>query len=247
MHFFFIFDPKWRVCKVYSLCFVAIFGHFQNALMFRKLAVFSSRFCVEQLQCVVETFWPCSYTFSIFDKVYSFCLVAIFKILSFFEYKLFFRAVSCIEQLQSAVEILRACFYAFLIFDPKWRCCKVYSLCLVAIFGHFQNALIFRILAVFSTPFLHRATAMCCRNVFSMFFCIFNFWLKVNSLKSLKVLSLCLVAIFGQFQNTLIFRILASFSRRPLHKTIAMCCRNAFSMFLCIFDFWLKVNSLKSL
>ena len=49
------------------------------------------------------------------------------------------------------------------------------SLCLVAIFGHFQNALIFRILAVFSSRFLHRTTAKCCRNVFSMFLCIFTF------------------------------------------------------------------------
>ena len=131
--------PKWRFCKVYSLCLVAIFGNFQNALIFRILAVFSSVFaavfCIEQLQCVVETFL--------------------------------------------------ACFYAFLIFDPKWRFCKVYSLCLVAIFGNFQNALIFRILAVFSSRFLHRTTAMCCRNVFSMFLCIFNFWPKVTILQSL--------------------------------------------------------------
>ena len=36
-----------------------------------------------------------------------------------------------------------------------------YSLCIVAIFGHFQNALIFRILAVFSSRFLHRTAVMC--------------------------------------------------------------------------------------
>ena len=52
---------------------------------------------------------------------------------------------------------------------------NIISLCLVAIFGNFQNGLIFRILAVFSSRFLHRTTGMCCRNVFSMFFCIFNF------------------------------------------------------------------------
>ena len=34
-------------------------------------------------------------------------------------------------------------FLAFLIFDPKWLFCKVYSLCLEANFGYFQNALIF--------------------------------------------------------------------------------------------------------
>ena len=42
-----------------------------------------------------------------------------------------------------------------------------YSLCIVAIFGHFQNALIFRILAVFSSCFLHRTTVMCLKKRFS--------------------------------------------------------------------------------
>ena len=111
--------------------------------------------------------------------------LAIFKMPSFFEYCVFFRAVFCIEQLQCVVETFLACFCAFLIFDPKWQFCKIYSLCLVAIFGHFQNTLIFRILAIFSSRFSHRTTAMCCRNVFSMFLCIFNFWLKVTILQSL--------------------------------------------------------------
>ena len=97
----------------------------------------------------------------------------------------FFAPFFCIEQLQCVVETFLACFYAFWIFDPKWQFCKVYSLCLVAIFGHFQNALIFPILAVFSSRILHRTTAMCCRNVFSMFLCIFNFWPKVTILQSL--------------------------------------------------------------
>ena len=173
---------------------MAIFGHFQNALIFRISAVFGAVFCIEQLQCVVETFWTC--------------------------------------------------FYAFLCFDPKWRFCKVYSLCLVAIFGHFQNALIFRLLAVFWSRFLHRTTAMCCRNVFSMFLCIFKFWPKV---RFCKVYSLCLAAIFGHFQNALIFRLLAVFWSRFLQRTTAMCCRNVFSMFLWIFKFWPKVTILQSL
>ena len=36
-----------------------------------------------------------------------------------------------------------------------------YSRCIVAIFGHFENALIFRILAVFWSRFLQRGTLMC--------------------------------------------------------------------------------------
>ena len=53
--------------------------------------------------------------------------------------------------------------------------CKGYSVWLVAIFGNFQNGLIFQMLAVFWRRFLHRTTAMCCRNLFSKFFLIFNF------------------------------------------------------------------------
>ena len=128
------------------------------------------------------------------------------KMLSFFEYELVFEAVFCTEQLECVVETFLPCFYAFLIFDPKWRFCKVYNLCLLAIFGNFQNALIFRILANFWSRFLHTRSALCFRNVFSMFYAFsvldrkWGFW---NSL--------CLVAIFGNFQNALIFRILGVF------------------------------------
>ena len=163
-------------------------------LFFLILAVFLSRFCIEQLQCVVETFLACSCAFLIFDpkrrfcKVYSLCLVAIF---GHFQNALIFPILAvfwsrfCIEQLQCVVETFLGCVCAFLIFDPKWQFCKVYSLCLVAIFGHFQNALIFPILAVFWSRFFHGTTAMCCRNVFSNFLCIFNFWPKVTILQSL--------------------------------------------------------------
>ena len=101
-----------------------------------------------------------------------------------------------------------------------------------------------QLLAFFSSRFLHRTTEMCCRNVFSMFLCIFNFWAKVTIW---KVYSPCLVAIFGHFQNAVIFAILAFFSSRVLHRTTPMCCRNVFSMFLCIFNFWAKVTILQSL
>ena len=35
-----------------------------------------------------------------------------------------------------------------------------YSVCIVPIFGHFENALIFRILAIFKSRFFHRTTLM---------------------------------------------------------------------------------------
>ena len=112
-----------------------------------------------------------------------------------------FGAVFCIEKLQRLEETCLASFYPSLFFHPKGPFCKVYSPCLVAIFGNFQNGLIFRILAPFWSHFLHRTTAMCCRNVFGIFLCISNFWPKVTILQGL-----CFVAIFGNFQNALIFR-----------------------------------------
>ena len=136
---FLIFDPKWPFCKVYSLCLVAIFANFQNALIFRILAVFSSRFFLRTTQCLVETFL--------------------------------------------------AYFFAFLTFDPKWPFCKGYNLCLVVILANFQNGLISQILAVFSCRFLHRTAAMCCRNVFSKLFCIFNFWPRSDDFAKAIVLA----------------------------------------------------------
>ena len=42
-----------------------------------------------------------------------------------------------------------------------------YSLCIVDIFGHFENALIFQILAVFKSRLFHRTTLMCLKKRFS--------------------------------------------------------------------------------
>ena len=227
---YFFWEPKWRFCKGYSLCLVADFGNFQNALICRILAVFLAVFCIEQLQCVLETFSVCFFAFLVFVLKWGFCIgyrlclvaifgnfqnsfifrilaffssrflhrttamcswnlfrmcswifnfwpkvtilqgqeprllaraiacawwpfLAIFKMLSFVEYYLFFRALFYIEQLQCVVETFLACFFAFLIFDIKWGFCKGYSLCLVAIFGNFQNALICRIWAFFFQSF----------------------------------------------------------------------------------------------
>ena len=174
---------------------MVIFGNFQNALIFRILAVFWSRFLhrtiamccrnVFSMFLCIFNFWP-KVTF--FPSLYPLLGGHFWQFLKcshFSNISCFFGAVFCIDKPQCVVETFLACFYAFLIFDPKWRFCQVYSLCLVAIFGNFQNALIFRILAVFWSRFLHRTTAMCCRNVFSMFLCIFNFWPKVTILPSL--------------------------------------------------------------
>ena len=65
----------------------------------------------------------------------------IFKMLSFLEYFVFFRAVFCTEQLYMICRMDLNMFFGILIFDQKWGFCKGYSLCMMA---DFQNALISR-------------------------------------------------------------------------------------------------------
>ena len=80
----------------YSLCVVAIFGHFQNALIFRILAVFFSRFLHRKNSNVfVEKFFACFRQFYFLTQTEYFAwaiafalwpFLAIFKMLSFLEY-----------------------------------------------------------------------------------------------------------------------------------------------------------------
>ena len=60
-----------------------------------------------------------------------------------------------------------------------------YSPCIVPIFGNFQNALIFPILAVFSSRFLHRTTLMCLYKRFWHVKGNFIFWPKLSILRGL--------------------------------------------------------------
>ena len=101
--------------------------------------------------------------------------------------------------------------FAILIFDPDWPLCKGYSLCIVAIFANFQNGLISQILVAFWSRFLHKKSLMACRVFYRMFlaFLIFD-----SKWPFCKRYSLCSVAIFGNFQNGLIFRILSVFWSR---------------------------------
>ena len=95
-----------------------------------------------------------------------------------------------------------------------------YSLCIVAIFGHFQNALIFQILVVFRSCFLHRTTVMFFRNVFRMFEAILFF--DPNCVFCMGY-SLCIVAIFCPFQNIPISVILAVFRGSFVHRITLTC------------------------
>ena len=111
-----------------------------------------------------------------------------------------------------------------------------YSLCIVAIFGDFQNAIIFRILAVFVEPFFAQNNCNVFKETFFACFRQFDF-LTQTEYFAWAIYCLCIVAIFGHFQNALIFRILAVFSNRFLHRTTVMCLKKRFSHVLGNFIF----------
>ena len=132
--------------------------------------------------------------------------------------------------------------FANLIFDPNWPLCKGHSLCMLAIFANFQNGLISQILPAFWSRFSHKTSLMCLRVFYRMFlvFLIFE-----PNWPFCKGHSLCIVAIFANFQNGLIFRILAVFWSRFLHNTTVMCLYNRFLHAFRNFNFWPKLTTLQ--
>ena len=127
----------------------------------------------------------------------------IFKIVSFLEYLVFFRAIFCKETLYCSCRMVFRMFFAFLIFDPNWPFCIGYSLCKMA---DFENCLISRIFGVFLSRFCTEQLYCSCRMVFHMFlaFLIFD-----PNWPFCMGYSLCKMA---DFQNSLISRIFGVFS-----------------------------------
>ena len=111
-------------------------------------------------------------------------------------------------------------------------------------FWPFSNALIFRILGVFCSGFLHTTTLMWSYNHFSHLFGIFNFWPKLTICMGY---SPCILANFGHFQNALIFRILGVFWSGFLHTTTLMWSYNHFLHLFGVFNFWPKLTILHGL
>ena len=145
------FDQFWRVSKS---C------HFANISCFLK-----PFFAQNNLNVLVESF------FTRFSKIYFLTqsehfakaiahafwpILPIFKKLSFCKYLVFFEAVFCTEQLKCARRIVFHTFFRIVIFDPKWAFCKGYSPCILTNFGDFKNVVIFRVLGVFWSRYLHR-------------------------------------------------------------------------------------------
>ena len=90
-------------------------------------------------------------------------------------------------------------FFGILIFYPKWGFCRANSLCMMA---DFQNGLISRIFAVFSSGFFAENNCKWC--VEWILRCFLRIWIFDPKWWFCKACSLCMMA---DFQNGLISRI----------------------------------------
>ena len=90
-----------------------------------------------------------------FGKPIAFAKWLTFKMVSFLEYLVFFRAVFCAQLLQCASRIDFCMFFGILIFDPNRPFWQGYSLCKMA---DFKNGVISGIFGVFSSRFLRTTT-----------------------------------------------------------------------------------------
>ena len=138
----------------------------------------------------------------------------IFKMVSFLEYFVFFRAVVCTELLSSGCRIDFCMFFGILIFDANRHLVMGYSLCKMA---DFQNGLISWIFGVFSSRFFRQ-------NYFNLVVqsisaCFFGILIFDPNRQFCMGYKLCKMA---HFQNGLISWIFRFFSRGLLHRTILM-------------------------
>ena len=90
---------------------------------------------------------------------------------------------------------------------------------------HFVNnlphySLIFQILAVLRADYCIKQLQCVCREVFHMFLAILCF---ESSCVLYMGYTVCIVAIFKNILNGLIFRVLTASSSRALHNTTVMC------------------------
>ena len=152
------------------------------------LVFFEAVFFTEQLGMICRMDFDKCFGILIFDpewgfcKGYNLCMMAIFKMVSYLEYLVFFEVGFCLEQLEMICRMDFDMFFGILIFDPKWGFCKGYSLCMM---GDFQNGLISRIFSVFWSGFLHKTSRNDLYNGFWHVFLNFNFWPKIRILQRL--------------------------------------------------------------
>ena len=136
-------------------------------------------------------------------------------------------------------------FFWILFFEPKSPFCEAYSLSIVANFGHFQKLVIFRILAVFWSRFLHRVTLM--RSQCRFFACFLNFYFLSQSHPFAKPIAFPWWPILAIFKNLSFFRILGIFWSRFLHRVTLMRSQCRFWHVFLNFIFLAKFTLLQSL
>ena len=154
-----IYDPNCPFCMGYRL---AKMVDLQNGLISRILAIFSSGFFAQNnLILLVNSFSAYFWRKNFLTQTAYFAWVIdlpkrwIFKMVLFLKYWQFFPAVFCTEQLNCSCSFIFGIFLEKKFFDPNCRLCMGYSFTKMV---DFQSGLLSRILAVFSSGFLHRTT-----------------------------------------------------------------------------------------
>jgi len=125
-----IYDPNWPFWKGYSLCIsysLSKTADFQNPLISRIFQVlWSASFTKNNSKWIFEWILTCFLQFQFltqsedFAWAIAFAWWLIFKMVSFLEYIVFFRAVLSTQQLSMICRMDFDMFFGILIFGPKW-------------------------------------------------------------------------------------------------------------------------------
>ena len=153
-----IFDPDYPFAWARDLPKLWIF---KMVSFLEYWLFFPAVFCTEQLNCSCYSFLAYFWRKKFLTQTAHFAWAidlpkwSILKVVSFLEYRLFFPAVFFTEQFNCSCRFIFGIFLKKKIFDPNCPFCMGYRLTRMV---DFQNGLISRILAIFSSGFLHRTT-----------------------------------------------------------------------------------------
>ena len=120
-----------------------------------------------------------------------------------------------------------------------------YSLCVVAIFGHYQNPLIFRILAGFLEPFFAQNNS----NMFveTFFTCFRQFYFLTQTEYFAWAIAFALWPFLAILKMLSLFVYYLFFGAVFLRRTTLLCLQKGFSHVLGNFIFWPKLSILHGL
>ena len=216
---------------------MAIFATFQNLVIFRILGVFSSRFLHRTTLMCFQS--PFCYDFGLFKfrpKIGHFPLLQPMQYGHFchFSNSCFFSNIRQFFEPFSAQNNFNVFLKSFLL-----RFWHFSSPCKIAVFATFQNLVIFRILGVFSSRFLHRTTLMCFQSPFCYDFGTFKFRPKIGHFALLQPMQ---YGHFCHFSKSCHFSNIRRFSSHFLHRTTLMCFQSPFCYDFGTFKFRPKIG-----